>query len=239
MAANRICGRDCIHAGNLYPATTRRPAAAAADEKEKKMTKEQLEMAVAFHGHKCPAMPLGFRAAEAAMKKLGVQRARDKELHVISETGKGHAAGCFLDGIMSATGCTYGKSNIEKTYHNKMAFTLIDVVNGKAVRVRLKDEFFGNMLHSPFVLQRRQGVPPQDVPAQIADPLVDKVLHMPEEAFLEIGAVENLDFTRGRGCFDTELCAKCGERVFVNKLRRTDAGLVCLPCSEKTAHDGQ
>jgi formylmethanofuran dehydrogenase subunit E len=27
---------------------------------------------------------------------------------------------------MSATGCTYGKSNIEKRYYNKMAFTLID-----------------------------------------------------------------------------------------------------------------
>ena len=47
------------------------------------------------------------------MKKLGVERAQDKELYVRSETGKGHAAGCFLDGIMTATGCTYGKSNIE------------------------------------------------------------------------------------------------------------------------------
>jgi len=195
------------------------------------MTNEQFEMAVAFHGHKCPAMPLGFRAAEAAMKKLGVKRAQDKELYVISETGKGHAAGCFLDGIMSATGCTYGKSNIEKKYYNKMAFTLIDVVRGKSVRVRLKDEFFGNMLNSPFVVQRKQGVPPQDISSELADPLVNNVLNMPEEKFLEIGTVEAYEFSKSNACFDTGLCTKCGERVFINKLSKTEAGLVCIPCS--------
>jgi len=196
------------------------------------MTHEEFEIAMGFHGHKCPAMPLGYRAAEAAMRTLGVERAKDKELYLVSETGKGHAAGCFLDGIMSATGCTYGKSNIEKKYYNKMAFTLVDVENGKSVRVRLKDDFFGNMLNSPFVAQRKQGVAPQDVPAELADPLVNNVLNMPEEKFLEIGEVEAFDFPKGKGCFDTALCSKCGERVFVDKLTETDGGLVCIPCME-------
>ncbi|MCP5256267.1 MAG: formylmethanofuran dehydrogenase [Zoogloeaceae bacterium] len=199
------------------------------------MTAEEFEMALAFHGHKCPAMPLGFRAAQAAMHALGVKRAQDKELHVISETGKGHAAGCFLDGVMSATGCTYGKSNIEKRYYNKMAFTLIDVKAGYSVRVRLKDEFFGNMLNSPFVAQRKQGVAPQDIPAEVTDPLVNKVMSMPEEIFLETGPKERFEFPRGKGCFDTGLCAKCGERVFVDKLFDSKAGRVCVPCQEKLA----
>lgn len=194
------------------------------------MTHEEYEPAMAFHGHKCPAMPLGLRAAEAAMTALGVSRARDKELHVISETGKGHAAGCFLDGIMFATGCTYGKSNIEKLYYDKMAFTLIDTTGRRSVRVRLKDDFFGNMLQSSFVAQRKAGVAPQDVPAALADPLVEKVLSMPEEQFLEIGPVKPHAFERGSGCFETDLCEVCGERVFVVKLTRTDSGRVCIPC---------
>jgi len=193
------------------------------------MKEMEMESAMAFHGHKCPAMPLGYRSGQAAMKVLGVERAQDKELYCISETGKGHAAGCFLDGIMAATGCTYGKSNIEKKYYNKMAFTLIDVANGKAVRMRLKDDFFGNMLNSPFVQQRKQGVPPQDVPAEIADPLVNKVLSMPEEMFLEVGEVTDYEFPKGQGCFETGVCSACGERVFVNKL--TDG--VCVACSKK------
>ena len=199
------------------------------------MRAEDFEMALAFHGHKCPAMPLGLRAAEAALNALGVTRAKDKELHVISETGKSHAAGCFLDGIMSATGCTYGKANIEKRYYNKMAFTLIDVKKGTSVRVRLKDDFFGNMLNSPFVAQRKQGVPPQDVPAEITDPLVNKVMTMPAEMFLEIGPIEKHEFARGKGCFDTALCAKCGERVFVDKLVESAAGKICIPCQEQAS----
>ena len=80
---------------------------------------ELFEEGMKFHGHKCPAMPMGLRAGLVAMKVLGVERSKDKELKVIAETGKGHAAGCFLDGIMVATGCTYGKSNIEKSYDNR------------------------------------------------------------------------------------------------------------------------
>ncbi|MEX0392075.1 FmdE family protein [Citrobacter portucalensis] len=199
------------------------------------MTHDEFEAAMVFHGHKCPAMPLGYRAAQAAMRALGVERAEDKELHVIAETGKGHAAGCFLDGVMSATGCTYGKSNIEKRYYNKMAFTLIDVKTGRSVRVRLKDEFFGNMLNSPFVAQRKQGIAPQDIPAEVTDPLVNKVISMQEEMFLDIGLKKPFELPRGKSCFDTELCAKCGERVFVDKLIDTEAGRLCIPCQEKLA----
>src|SRR3990172_13353409 len=103
---------------------------------------EYFDTAMKFHGHKCPAMPMGLRAGVAAMRALGVDRAQDKELYAISETGEGHAAGCFLEGIMTATGCTFGKGNIEKVRYHKMAFTLIDVRRQKAVRVSLKPALF-------------------------------------------------------------------------------------------------
>ena len=200
--------------------------------------KDFMEIGLAFHGHKCPAMPLGLRAAVAAMNVLGVKRAKDKELHVISETGKGHAAGCFLDGIMAATGCTYGKSNIEKLYYNKMAFTLIDVQGKKSTRVSLKPGFFANMLKSPFVEQRKKGVPPQDIAPEIADPLVEKVMSMPEEMFLDIGPVEPFEFTQKSGIFDAEPCQQCKEMVFTDKLIDTSAGRICLGCKDKTDKNG-
>jgi len=192
--------------------------------------KDFFDLGLAFHGHKCPAMPLGLRAAVAAMNVLGVERSQDKELHVISETGKGHAAGCFLDGIMAATGCTYGKSNIEKLYYNKMAFTLVAVAAKKAVRVSLKPAFFAKMLHSPFVEQRKKGVLPQDIPASIANPLVEKVMTMPEEMFLKIGPVTEFELERKPGVFAAEPCARCGEMVFVDKLVESPAGRICLGC---------
>jgi formylmethanofuran dehydrogenase subunit E len=193
---------------------------------------ELFELGMAFHGHKCPAMPMGLRAGMAAMKVLNVERANDKELFVISETGKGHAAGCFLDGIMTATGCTYGKSNIEKRYFNKMAFTLIDRQTGRAVRVSLKPDFFEKALASPFVQKRKEGVPPQDIAPEIADPLVDRILSIDETAFLDIGQIHQVDVKKGKPVFEAKRCAQCGELTFVDKLRMTgDNRLVCIPCS--------
>lgn len=194
---------------------------------------DYLELGMSFHGHKCPAMPLGLRAGAAAMNVLGVERAKDKELHVISETGKGHAAGCFLDGIMVTTGCTYGKANIEKEYLNKMAFTLIDVQKQKAVRVILKTEFFEKMLSSPFVQQRKKGVLPQDVPAEIADPLIQKVMSMSEDTFLKIGPVIDFEFKRPPGIFDIEKCSICGEAGFADKFGQIRGLPVCASCTEQ------
>ena len=195
--------------------------------------RDLFEVGLKFHGHKCPAMPLGLRAATEAMNILGVERAQDKELKVISETGKGHAAGCFLDGIMTATGCTYGKSNIEKLYYDKMAFTLIDTINGKSIRVSLKPEFFEKTLNGPFVQERKKGVPPQDISNDIADPLVENVMNMPIENFLEIGDVQDIEVSKNKGCFEGERCAICGEFTFVTKLTKTDKGKVCLGCLDK------
>ena len=194
--------------------------------------KELLEIGVKFHGHKCPAMPMGLRAGLAAMNALSVKRAKDKELFVIAETGKRHAAGCFLDGIMTATGCTYGKSNIEKRYFNKMAFALIDQKTGRTVRVSLKPDFFEKALASPFVQQRKEGVPPQDIAPEIANPLVERILSIDESVFLDIGEVHQIAVHKGKGIFTAKRCAACGELAFVDKLRVTvDDRLVCIPCS--------
>jgi formylmethanofuran dehydrogenase subunit E len=166
------------------------------------------------------------------MNALSVERARDKELVLLVETGDDHAAGCFADGLMTVTGCTYGKSNVHKSYYGKMAFTLIDTTRNKAVRIQLKPEFFGQMLNSPFVLQRKQGVLPQDVPASVTDPLVDGVMSRAEAEFLDIGPVFDYPFTKTKGTFDTALCETCGERVFTNKLRDVAGKRLCIPCAK-------
>jgi formylmethanofuran dehydrogenase subunit E len=41
--------------------------------------KEYFDLDLPFHGHKCPAMPMGLRTGLAGMKALGVEKAKDKE----------------------------------------------------------------------------------------------------------------------------------------------------------------
>jgi len=114
-----------------------------------------------------------------------------------------------------------------------MAFTLIDMKTGRSVRVSLKPEFFEQALNSPFVQQRKEGVPPQDIPAEIADPIVNKVVTMPVENFLNIGPVKEEHLESGKGIFDAKRCESCGELTFINKLQEDASGkTVCIPCSQ-------
>ncbi|MGB5156323.1 FmdE family protein [Desulfobacterium sp. N47] len=195
---------------------------------------ELYELGLKFHGHKCPAMPMGIRAGLAALNSLGVNRAQDKELVVEAETGEGHAAGCFVDGVMVATGATYGKSNIKKLNYGKMAFTLIDTTTGRAIRVSLKPEFFEKALSSPFVKKRKEGVPPQDISAEITRPQVERILSLPEADFINMSKVFFKNLPKGKANFETKRCARCGEAVFTDKLKQGPEGsLLCIPCSEK------
>ena len=60
---------------------------------------EWLEFGQKFHGHKCPAMPMGLRVGAAAMNKLGVDRAQDGQILAFVDLGEDHCATCYTDGL--------------------------------------------------------------------------------------------------------------------------------------------
>jgi formylmethanofuran dehydrogenase subunit E len=91
-------------------------------------------------------------------------------------------------------------------------------------------------LASPFVQKRKAGVPPQNIEPEITGPLVERILALEEEAFLDIGPIQQVEVDKGKGSFTAKRCASCGELTFVNRLRVTEEGkLVCIPCSGYTA----
>jgi len=190
-----------------------------------------LEMGIRFHGHKCPAMPLGIRVGLAAMNALGVERARNKELYCLCETGYAHATMCFVDGVQAATGCTFGKANIEKLDYEKNAITLIEVKTKRAVRVALNPEFQKKGMASEFVKLRSRGVEPQDIAPEIADPTIERIRSLPDEAILTVGPVHQVDWQPRKGTFEWAACEKCGEMTFAHGLRVAGGKRLCIPCS--------
>lgn len=52
------------------------------------------EKSVEFHGHICPGLVLGYKAAVIAMSELGITRAKDEELVAIVENDA-----CGVDAI--------------------------------------------------------------------------------------------------------------------------------------------
>lgn len=187
-----------------------------------------------FHGHKCPAMPMGYRAGLAAMDKLGVEKASNKELYLYCENGPAHAAACFLDGVMAATGCTYGKSNVEKLNYAKNAIVLVDLKTNRAVRVSVRPETFEKALSSPFVQLRKQKVEPKDIKPEIVLPMIENVKKMDQNVLFTVSDIFEKTVERPKGTFDWHFCSKCGEVVFDNQSKLIDSEHVCIPCSENS-----
>jgi formylmethanofuran dehydrogenase subunit E len=153
------------------------------------LDRELLAFGQKFHGHKCPAMPMGLRTALAAMKALGVEHAPDGQLMALIEIDEDHCATCWADGIQVATGCTLGKGNIKKLGYGKWGLTLIDKKTQRAVRVVPKAEAMQKNKESQFMAMRKSGMPASQIPAEIADPLVEMVSNAPDEMLLTVSEV--------------------------------------------------
>lgn len=192
---------------------------------------ELLSFGQRFHGHKCPAMPMGLRAALAAMTALGVERAPDGQLMALIEIDEDHCATCFADGVQVATGCTLGKGNIRKLHFGKWGLTLVDKKSRRAVRVAPKAEVMRKNKESSFMELRKSGVPASQVPAQIADPLVHMVSTAPDEALLTVGPVKPYEWKERPHTFESVVCSQCGEMVVERNARVKAGRIVCQPCS--------
>ncbi len=186
-----------------------------------------------LHGHKCPAMPLGLRAGAAALDALGVARSTDGQLEAILELGDGHCSHCFADGVQMITGCTFGKGNIRKLGYGKFGLTLVDRATGRRVRVAPRAEAQMGSRQSPFFLDyRRQGVPASQVPSEVVEPLIQRVMSAPVGQLLKVGEVESGPVIVGSGeTFDIFLCEHCGEVTVAAYGRTQGDRRLCIPCS--------
>lgn len=195
---------------------------------------EYYEAGLKFHGHKCPAMPMGLRVGAAAMNKLGVERAKDGQLIALVEIGDNHCATCFADGVQMITGCTFGKGNIKKLHYGKWGVTLIDKKTKRAVRVTPTAEAMkANKETSFFKDYREKGIPASLVPLEEVQPLVDRVMNAPEDKLIKIGDIYQFDLHEEPHTFDGIICDECGEMTVEKYSKEINGKKVCQPCLEK------
>ncbi len=198
---------------------------------DKKEMKEWLELGLKFHGHICGGMPLGFRAGLLAMETLGVEREPNSTVVALAETGEYHLAGCWVDGIMLATGCTYGKGNMHKLFWGKWAVTLVDPRASRAVRVSVRPEALEQAFNSPFLQQRRAGVPPSEVDQEIARAQFDSVAEAPDGKLFQVSKPFQFEWKSPTTTFEVRRCAECGELAVIRHMRVNDEGKpVCASC---------
>lgn len=171
-----------------------------------------LERAIAFHGHYCPGLLIGYRAALAGMRALGVERAADEELVTVAETDA-----CGLDAVQVLTGCTIGKGNLILRDWGKQVFSFGRRSDGRMVRVALR---YG-------ALDDGRGA---DVPEEERrHRMTERLRSAPEEELFDVRWVE-APLPGPARLFRTVRCSVCGEGVMEARARLRDGEPVCPQC---------
>jgi len=186
---------------------------------------------IAFHGHTCPGIAIGYRAAKAGLAALQEQKAADEELVTIVETDA-----CGADAIQVLTGCTFGKGNFIYKDYGKHAFTFFSRDSGKGVRVAMQPGALGgDDRHRALIDKIREGRADEkerEEFAKLHDLRVREILSKPLEALFNVQDVQVPVPEKAR-MLPSVICERCGEPVMASKLTEIDGRRVCRGCLER------
>ena len=182
----------------------------------------------AFHGHVCPGLSIGYRAAKAAMSHLAENRSEDEEIVAIVETDA-----CSADAVQVITGCTFGKGNFFFRDYGKMALTLLSRNSGKGVRLCLKPGAFKpNDEHSALIQKIMKGEATEAESSRFKDLHFQKtceVLDAPIDALFAITETASEIPPHAR-MEPSEICPRCGEPTMPVKMETVGNEKICRGC---------
>ena len=159
---------------------------------------------VAFHGHECGGLTIGYKASLYAAELLKLEFSNDEQVVCITENDA-----CGVDAIQVMLGCSIGKGNLLFHMRGKQAFSFFNRKTGKSVRLVLKAKPEGMTKAESFAYY--QACSPEEMFA-----VKETTLALPEKAQL----------------FESHNCACCGESTGSKWLREKDGKPYCLDCWE-------
>jgi formylmethanofuran dehydrogenase subunit E len=177
-----------------------------------------LEKSAKEHNHLCPRQILGVRIGLAGMSALGFREPpAKKELLVISETD-----GCFVDGVIAATGCTIGHRTLRVEDYGKVAATFVDTQTGRATRVAPRLD----------IRERACTFAPEESRHYFAQMQAYQV--MPDEEMLTVQEVvlnTAIEQIMSRPGIRVN-CDVCGEEIMNEREIHQNGLTLCLPCAQ-------
>jgi formylmethanofuran dehydrogenase subunit E len=183
---------------------------------------------VEFHGHACPGLSIGFRAAQAAMDWLKENRAEDEELVAIVETDA-----CGADAIQVLTGCTFGKGNFLYRDFGKQAFTLLGRKSGRGVRVCMRPGALEPSAKHRQLMERIRGNEAnreeQEEFARLHQERAREILEKPFEELFTLKEIIQVLPPKAR-IEPSKQCQVCGELAMASKIQVRDGKEVCRSC---------
>ena len=194
------------------------------------ISKELIEKTIAFHGHSCPGLVIGIRAAELALQKLA-QADRD-DLVAVVETDM-----CGVDAIQLLTGCTFGKGNLIHKDYGKTAFSFYDRSKNVGFRALLRPDLLGDAgseLRS-LVKKVEAGTANEEERVRyhkLRDELQERYMNA-DLGEMFIVTEPPLPVPKPARILSSLKCEACGEMTMESRTRRFDGKTLCWPCFEK------
>ena len=191
---------------------------------------ETLQRVVEFHGHMCPGLALGVRAAEVALSEIG-PHSQDEEVVAIVETDM-----CGVDAVQFLTGCTFGKGNLLHRDHGKNAYTFLRRSDGRAIRVSSYadalasgspewEELFARVRAGAATAEERRRF------WEIQQQRSEAILAAPVNQLYDVREVQ-VSVPPNARILTSVVCAACGEATMETRIRRLDGRELCPPCFE-------
>jgi formylmethanofuran dehydrogenase subunit E len=183
---------------------------------------------VAFHGHVCPGLALGYRASKAGLERLKEGRAEDEEIVAITETDA-----CGADAVQVLTGCTFGKGNFFYQDHGKFAFTFLSRRSEEGVRVTMKPTALDpSPRHRELLEKSQKGEADPEEKKELETLHLDRtreILSKPVEELFSVKTVK-MSLPQKARIEPSRPCARCGEFAMASKLEIVGGDEVCRGC---------
>ncbi len=189
------------------------------------LTPKELDGVIAFHGHFCPGLAFGIRAAEWAVREFG--RASDEEIVTVVETDM-----CAVDAIQYLVGCTFGKGNFVFLDYGKNAYSFFRRSDGKNARLMTRGDLLSGLREKENTLDAADAEGRQSVRQQ----MIDRVMRSDFEAVFSIGPAQIAVPEKAR-IQKSVRCDACGELTMATRIsnapERIGGGNLCIPCRNK------
>lgn len=196
---------------------SKRPALPSPQGKAAIRHPEDLERLIAFHGHLCPGLLIGYRATQLGLRRLAVKAAQDEELIAIVENNS-----CSVDAVQFLARCTFGKGNLFYRPFGKQVFTFARRPSGEAVRISLRKEAEEGLAKSRAA-RRRQ--------------FTRRLLSAPDRALFRARKL-TISLPPPARTYPSVPCQACGEPVMEIAARVAHGKLLCQPCFETETLQG-
>jgi formylmethanofuran dehydrogenase subunit E len=194
------------------------------------ISKELIEKTIAFHGHFCPGLAIGIRAAELALQKLG--HTDQNDLVAIVETDM-----CGVDAIQFLTGCTFGKGNLIHKDYGKIAFSFYDRSKEIGFRAVLLPDIQGKAGLELRVLSRKV----EDGTANEEDRIrYEELRGLLQDRYMDVDMEKmfiimepTFPVPKPARILQSLRCEACGEMTMESRTRRLGGKTLCIPCFER------